>query len=455
MQIRYKITLVYATTAAVILLLLCCSIYLLSVQDRTVHFRDRLKARGLTIYRLWKIHRLEPAILKDVIGVPSSALNQKSIHLYDNTGKLVLVENDKNAPALEVNHEILQKTLRGRDVFFKVGERDALSFKAGNNTIVIAAYDDDRVEWLKKLKLMLLLSFFVSIALVILVGYVFSLGLVRSIRKIAEKLNHISTRDFSRRLEIGENHDELDQLAATINNLLSRLQHSFETQSRFIDNASHELSTPLAVILSQLDIAKQKNRSKEEYEALIDSVYEDVSRLDLLVKSLLDLAKLSGSQSGLELRYFRIDDLMMQLPVSMKKINALYKVKLIFDEFPEDEEQMKVYGNEALLFCALYNIVHNACKYSSDNAAVIKLSFIDNGIGILIRDYGPGIEEKDLPHIFQPFYRSLNVNTTVTGTGLGLALAQNIIKLHNGTISVETKKEAGTSFWIEIKQKAV
>jgi len=455
MQIRYKITFVYATTVAIILLLLCFSIYFLSAQDRTSQFRDRLKARGLAIHRLLKTNRLEPAVVQEVIRVPSSALNQKSIHVYDSTGNLILAENDKGAPVLQVKADVLRKISQRQDYYFKTGERDALVFKAGNSTMVIAAYDDDRIEWLRKLRLTLMISFFLSIALVIFVGYVFSLGLVRSIRKISEKLSHISTRDFSQRLETGDNHDELDQLATTINNLLSRLQHSFETQSRFIDNASHELSTPLAVILSQLEIARQRNRSKEEYEALVDSVYEDVSRLDLLVKSLLDLAKLSGSQNGLELQYFRIDDLMMQLPVAIRKINTSYNVKLIFDEFPEDEEKMKVYGNEALLFCALYNIMHNACKYSSDNAAVIKLSFTDDNIRILIQDQGPGIAKEDLPHIFQPFYRSLKVNASVAGTGLGLALAKNIIKLHNGTINVETEKGAGTSFLVEIKQKPV
>ncbi|HRO42783.1 MAG TPA: HAMP domain-containing sensor histidine kinase [Flavipsychrobacter sp.] len=452
MQIRYKITFTYATTVAFVLILLCCSIYFLSAQDRIEQFRERMKARALTTHQLLRTEDIEPDLLKKLTRFPSAALSHKSMAIYDSNWKLVFEEHDSFTQPLIMDSGFV-KNVKGGDYFFKIGERDALAFKTKNHIILIAAYDDDRIQWLSKLRFILFFSFFVSIALVIIVGYVFSLQLVGSISRIAEKLKHISTQDFSQRLEAGNSEDELQQLATTVNDLLNRLEHSFQTQSRFIDNASHELSTPLAVILSQLDIAKQKIRSKEEYEELVESVYEDVSRLDILVKSLLDLAKLSGSRSGLELFYFRIDDLMMQLPVNMKRINAGYKVKLLFEEFPEDEQDMKVYGNEALLYCAFHNIVHNACKYSPDNAAMVKLAFVNRSIHITIQDYGPGIEEEDLPFIFQPFYRSLNVNVAIQGTGLGLSLANNILKLHNGRITIETEKGIGTRFLIEINKK--
>jgi len=452
MQIRYKITFTYATTVALVLLLLCFTIYFLSAKDRVEQFRERMKARAITTYQFLKTEQIDPALLRKFARYPSAALSERSINIYDSNARVIFSENDSGAAPLVIEPDFLKDRKIGTDHYFKIGKRDAIAFKRKKNYVVIAAYDDDRVQWLSTLRIILFFSFFASIALVILTGYLFSLNLVKSISRISEKVKHISTKDFSQRLETGTSEDELQQLAATINDLLSRLEHSFQTQSRFIDNASHELSTPLAVILSQLDVARHKSRSNQEYEEVIDSVYEDVSRLDVLVKSLLDLAKLSGSHSGLELSYFRIDDLVTQLPATMKKINPGYKVKLLFEEFPENEEDMKVYGNEALLYCAFHNIVHNACKYGTDHSAVVKLAFTEGAIRIFIQDFGPGIAEADMPYIFQPFYRSVNVNPAIQGTGLGLPLAQNIVKLHNGNISIETEEGLGTRFIVQINK---
>lgn len=453
MQIRYKITLIYTVTVATIFLLLCVSVYFLSAQDREAQFRERLRARGIATYQLLSTEKVDVKLLRKLAQYPSAALRERSISFYDSLGNPWYANNDEGTEPVHISPERIRKVAATGELYFNLGQRDALAFKVGKNVVLIAAFDDDRITWLEKLRFILVLSFFVSVALVMVVGYFFSLQLVTSISRISTKVNHITSRDLSLRLDVGKNRDELEHLAETINGLLERLQHSFETQSRFIDNASHELSTPLAVILSQLEVAKQKSRSKEAYEQLVDSVYEDVSRLDVLVKSLLDLAKISGSQNGLELHAFRIDDLLMQLPADMRKINNSYKVKLVFEEFPEDEEHMKVYGNEALLFCAFHNIVHNACKYAPDHACIVKLTFVEDMIRIMVQDYGPGIEDADMPYIFQPFYRSINVNTTIQGTGLGLPLANNIIKLHNGNISVTTVKGAGTTFRIDIKQR--
>jgi signal transduction histidine kinase len=444
MQIRYKITLAYATTVAVIFLFFSIAIYYLSAQNRVSEFEDRLEARALTNLQLLTSEKLPPNLVKKINRSSTGGLNQKSVSIYDSSNRLIFSDNDRDAPPLSVNAILLQKTRRTHRYSFSQEERDVLAFVVNKNIVVVAAYDDDRIEWLVKLRLILFVCYVSSIAIILFVGYGFSLRLVKAISKLRDNLNHISSKDLSLRLNAGGKKDELEQLAATINNLLSRLQHSFQTQSRFIDNASHELSTPLAVIISQLDIARQKERSKEEYERLVNSLHEDVTRLSILVRSLLDLAKISGSAAGLELQPIRIDDLLMLLPVEMKKVNEAYKVKMIFEEFPEQEDAMLVYGNGALLFCAFQNIVHNACKYSDDHVALIRLSFDAKDVNIDIEDNGPGIESEDLENIYQPFFRAAAVKETVPGTGLGLSLARNIIRLHNGTITIDSVPGTGT-----------
>ncbi|PZA18777.1 sensor histidine kinase, partial [Modestobacter versicolor] len=158
----------------------------------------------------------------------------------------------------------------------------------------------------------------------------------RPIKKITNEVNEISSQNLSRRIMLGETKDELYELSYTFNQLLTRLQESFEIQRRFIANASHELSTPLTSISSQLEITLQNKRTAEEYQQIIQSVYDDVKNLNRLTRSLLELAKASGTSDGMELALVRMDEILMKLPVDLHKTSDLYKVKLHFETFPDN-----------------------------------------------------------------------------------------------------------------------
>jgi signal transduction histidine kinase len=219
-------------------------------------------------------------------------------------------------------------------------------------------------------------------------------------------------------------------------------------QRRFISNASHELSTPLTAILSQLQVSLQRERNAEEYKTVLHSIYQDVQRLTKLTQTLLEFAKASGNSGGLEINLVRIDEIILSLPAEISKINASYNVKIQFDNLPEEEERLLVFGNEPLLFTAINNIVVNACKYSEDHQAEIELQIVGNTISIYIKDRGKGIPHSEIDKIFQPFYRT-EESRKEDGFGLGLSLAQRIIKIHKGNISVSSEPGKGTVFHIE------
>jgi signal transduction histidine kinase len=176
--------------------------------------------------------------------------------------------------------------------------------------------------------------------------------------------------------------------------------------------------------------------------------------LGLLVKSLLEIAKVSGSTGGVDLAVIRIDELLLTLPVEMKKISPLYDVEMVFEDFPETESAFSVYGNEALLHSAIRNIVHNACKFSKDKKAIINLGFRPGLIVVSVTDNGPGIARDDLEHIFQPFFRGYKQDNRIHGTGLGLALAHTIVHLHKGRIEVGTELGVGTTFRVFLPAEA-
>ncbi|MBS1782780.1 MAG: HAMP domain-containing histidine kinase [Bacteroidetes bacterium] len=232
--------------------------------------------------------------------------------------------------------------------------------------------------------------------------------------------------------------------------MLDRLQQSFDIQRRFIDNASHELSTPLASIGSQIDVTLQRDRIVDEYKNVLLSIYDDTQRLNLLVRSLLEMAKVSGSVHGIELSPIRIDEVLMRIPAQMRKLNAAYDVRLSFGQLPDDEEALTVYGNEELLTSAIKNVIQNACKYSVDNTAYTLLTLENNQLEIIVEDRGPGISESEQELIFRPFFRSAETNSFVSGSGLGLPLANQIIKLYGGHISVQSIMGIGSKFIITL-----
>jgi two-component system, OmpR family, sensor histidine kinase ArlS len=455
MQIRYRITLVYTSIVTIILLLLCSSIYYFSNQNRKLQFHERLVRKAIsTADLLWK-YKMDPELVRKINRTSPSALVGKAIYVYDDNFRPVFSYHDHATDSIHIDNEILRNALMRSRYFFTDNDKDAvaISYKRANQTFVIttAALDADRKDWLPKLRLILLVSFVGSVSVVVITGYIFSISLVQRMSSLTNRINLISSAQFSERLAVGSGKDELQKLAVTINHLLDRLQSSFDTQRRFIDNASHELSTPLASVASQLDVALQKEREPAEYREVMQSVKDDIRRLGVLVKSLLEIAKISGSAKGIELSMLRIDEVLMRLPGELKKVNSAYEVKLFFQELPDDDSALMVYGNEELLFSAIKNIVQNACKFSNSRTAEVKLYCERRRINITVEDKGPGIAPEELGNIFQPFFRSQSTTNIAAGFGLGLPLANQIIKLYGGTLTVKSELGKGSVFSISLK----
>ncbi len=300
---------------------------------------------------------------------------------------------------------------------------------------------------LEQLKRILLLSGLAGIIITMLAGYLFSINLLRPLARINTEMNEISLQNISRRIAVNNNKDELNQLAETFNNLLERLEISFNNQKRFIGNASHELSTPLAAISSQLDVALMQNRSEQEYKTVLSSVQEDVLQLNNLVRKLLELAK-AGAGKGISLKPVRLDEIVLHAADEIHELYPDYRVSVSFMEIPEDESLCYIYGNEELLYISFKNIIENACKYSASHKASVSVSMMPAKKIISISDDGIGIEKEEIEKIFEPFYRSPNTSKNVDGTGLGLTLSSRIIRLHKGEITINSQPGKGSSFII-------
>lgn len=379
------------------------------------------------------------------------AMKDKTVQAYDASGQRKYIYNDHPNDSIRFDRHIIDKARTGADFYFTFGNREGIAHYYSDNNfqavMIAAAFDEEGQKKLQQLKFILWLSFTGGILIALIAGYFFSKRLLVPLRKISDEVNEISVQNIDRRIKAGKSKDEWTYLSATLNGLLNRLQESFNTHRRFISNASHELITPLTSISSQLEISLNKDREAAAYRSVMESIYQDVRRLGRLTQTLLEFARASGNPSGLEIDLVRIDEVVLALPGEISKLNKDFTVVLKFEGLPDEDEKLLVFGNEELLFTAIKNIVLNACKYSEDRIARVNLSFERNMINIFIEDRGKGIPEQELEKIFQPFYR-VDESSLNQGFGLGLALAQQIITLHKGQISVKSGPGRGTVFAI-------
>jgi two-component system, OmpR family, sensor histidine kinase ArlS len=454
MPVRVRITLIFSLLVFIILTIVCFGIYYFSYQTRINNIKSRLSNRAITTGRLLSQREIfDRHLIQRIDSSTTLSYKNKIVEAFNYQNKRVYLYSDAPDDTVHVNQTILDNARVKGSLYFTEGNREIVAYHYSDNNsrlvMVVAGEDVEGRENLKNLSEILLISFLVGNIFVLISGYFFSRGLLLPIKNISKDVAEISAHNLARRIKTGTSKDEWYQLSNTLNELLNRLQESFDMQRRFISNASHELSTPLTAILSQLEVNLQRERSGEEYRKVLQSINQDVQHLTKLTQTLLEFAKASGNPGGLEINLVRIDEIILSLPAEALKINSSYSVKIEFDNLPEEEESLLVFGNETLLFTAINNIVINACKYSDDHQANVKLKVMGNTVSIDVTDRGKGINSSELEKIFQPFYR-IEENRNEGGFGLGLSLAYRIIKIHKGGIEVSSEPGKGTSFQIQL-----
>jgi two-component system sensor histidine kinase ArlS len=451
LKIRTKITLLFALLVTAILVLVSVIVYYFTEVDRHDAFMKRLRSRAnynAQIYSL--LSDSNYTILDRINRNATILLPKKTINIFNTDGKLLYEFLASDAEPLKISSSLIQDIKNNTEKIFRVTDREGIAsyFTEFRRPliVVIVAYDEDGWKRLERMRRIFMLSLVLGVGVAFMFGRLFSNQLLTPIARMIGEVNKISSQNLTSTLFEGKNQDEMNTLARTFNQLLQRLQEAFSSQRRFISNASHELSTPLTSISSQLQVAMQRNRSIEEYQKVMQSIQEDVQQMLQLTRTLLEIAK-TGGQGSIELKEVRIDELLFKILADVQKINSLYKVELDFDEFPESDHNFLVFGNAELLYMSIKNVIENGCKFSFDHRSKVKLSFHGKAVHVQVHNEGNIISKEEQENIFQPFYRARS-STQVQGFGLGLALARRIVALHKGSITVQSSIETGTTFLI-------
>ena len=263
------------------------------------------------------------------------------------------------------------------------------------------------------------------------------------IENILFELKQINANDLSARLKTTKNEDEINQLINEVNNLLGRLESSFERISQFSSDASHELKTPLTIIRGEIEVTLRKERTTDEYKNALNNSLNELTLIEQTINDLLFLAKNEKDLILDKQENFYFDELIDESINEIKSFAKLHQVEINF--VLEDSIEFKGFPN--LLKIALKNALKNAIQFSHKNSQVIVKSYINDGIfNISIQDFGIGIPLNEQEKIFEKFYRTdKSRNKNSGGTGLGMSILKKIIDIHKGIIEIKSKENIGTT----------
>ena len=286
----------------------------------------------------------------------------------------------------------------------------------------------------------------IGVAIAIIMSIILGQKIVKPIKNIIRTTEKITTDDLNQRIEEPKQDDELKTLTQIINQMLDRLENSFENQTKFVSDASHELRTPLAIIKGYAEIIKKRRFSDEEiFEESIDSIINETENMKNLVQKLLFLAKGEITKINTNFQIIEMKEFVQQIHTDTEVSSKSHKFYL------EKNQEYKVEADVTLLQQAIRALIENAIKYSEENTNIYIESIIKdekNGI-VSIRDEGVGISEEDTKRIFDRFYRVDDSRTKATGgTALGLAIVKRIVEIHKGEIEIFSELGKGTKISI-------
>ena len=331
------------------------------------------------------------------------------------------------------------------DEFYYIGQ----SFKSDNKTYIAIASAKNHyvVDYLGYLKRTLVTCMVLALFFSMIFSFYLSKTLFRPILKITGKVKEISSENLHLRLEPQPGNTELNELIDTFNDMLNRIETSFETQNHLIGNVSHELRTPLTSIMGEADVALSQKRSEEHYQETLQIILDEAEKLDRKIKALLMIAQTGFDGKIQKMDKVRMDQLLWDVIETAKRINSKNNVYLDISMLPDNPKKLKVQGNEQLLHLAMANIINNGCKYSNFQQVKVSLGATDDHVYIIIKDHGIGIPDSEMDKIYDPFFRASNTKN-YEGYGIGLPLARNIVRIHHGELIINSKENVGTTVQI-------
>ncbi len=365
-------------------------------------------------------------------------ISRKDIAIYSITNDKVNGEMQQN---ISISDQFLEVVRKKNEASFHTDDYfyQGIFYKDNQGDFVVVVRES-KTEFNDQISLLLQILIIVSVIGLAII-YIFSqyLGYI-AYQPITHFITQIKNRNginFNEPIVLAHSYTEIKELSTTYNRFINQISETFSVQKNFIDYVSHELRTPITALMGTLEVTKQKDRTTQEYQEVLNQLKQYTSDLQETIDQMM---LLSGAKTNFELSPIRIDEVIWEL-VENQIVYHQADIKIDLDV--ENDQLLTINGNNQLLNVAIGNLISNAIKYSDNQQIQIQFSTLNNGLILQIIDSGIGIDADELPQIRQNFYRGKNTSN-YQGKGIGLSMADIIFKIHHIELEILANQPKGT-----------
>jgi signal transduction histidine kinase len=410
-------------------------VYTLFAQFRTEEFKERLAEKAITTIRLLnEVKEVDNQLLKIIDKNSINQLYNEKILVFNEQLEVVYSSID-DAP-ITWKKEELRKIKEEKSTLKKNGEYEVygMFYDTRNKDYYALVSADDKYgkSRLKFLRYLLIGAFIVGSSLVWILSFYLSKKALRPLDTFRSDITDITENNLNKRLPERDRKDEISILSNAFNEMLKRIDLSYNRQKVFTSNASHELRTPIARIVTQLENLINDTGTNPATGKALRLISQDCYQLSDIISSLLILTKIDNSSPEKGFKKLRLDEIVFYAEERMKNRHPDFKFQFEI-ESGDDSLDFEVEGDETLLRIAIGNLLKNGYLYSSDGmvSCVMKTSIKKIELRIINKGETPGVEDTSL--LFNSFSRGKN-SQNKSGSGLGLSIVKNILTYHDALV---------------------
>ena len=379
----------------------------------------------------WRLTCITTLCIAIICGCLTMFVYKNGVYYIDSLQKAVNAQGDNSADNSGNDSE---------EIYISIPEDKREEF---SNDFSVQVYNNKEDYKRNSLIISALLALLGGVAAYFISGHT-----LKPIREFSDKIEEVQAQNLAES-EIEESKiKELNQLSVSYNKMLERLQDAFEVQRQFTANAAHELRTPLSLMQVQLDLyhSTQHPGSDADTLQMIKMVTEQNDRLSKMVKTLLDMSELQTVGRDEQII---MDDLVEEVLEDLEPLAQEKNIKLI-----GKCKDITMVGSDILIYRLVYNLVENAIKYNHSGGQVTVTAYKEQAhIYLSVADTGSGIPKELRERVFEPFFRvDKSRSRKLGGVGLGLALVHEIVRVHDGSITVKSNPSGGTIFEVIFNQ---
>jgi signal transduction histidine kinase len=436
MKLRHRLPLLFSLLFSVVLAIVLFTVFYLFARFRKEEFRDRLGQRAETTLRLLlEVKEVDINLLRIIDSSSINKLHNEKLFIFNDSLRLIyssagdtVIEWSPSEQKLIKEQGSLFKRNRKYDVmaiYYPYNNRDYYA--------LISAEDRYGIRKLNYLKFLLLGAFVAGTVLVWFLSFYASRTTLKPLEKVRRKMLDISTNSLNVRLEESGNPGEIQALSRSFNQMMDRIDSAYENQKEFTSNASHELRTPVARIVMQLENLLKGDHLDAATRKTVQSISEDSYQLSDIITSLLLLSRIDATEGAYGFQKVRLDEVIFHIAGQMQANLKDFKLHFEIENETTHEISMEVEGDETLLRIAILNLFRNAYAYSDNHLVGCIIRQQDQQLLLIIRNSGEPPLVPDTSSLFQTFTRGSNAKNRA-GNGIGLSIVQRILTYHKATI---------------------